>query len=145
MSFNHFMSQIRNTRGLCAFLYSNFCNCAVDEMTKPQLRQTQLQYYEQLKAIADDVKYQDSDSFAVVLQPHMRDMIPPIDVCINHLTVSRCSVVLNTQETDMNIVTRCFEIGLLCFDGSRKTWKTHANWCNNQSFKWRTNSDAAAF
>lgn len=45
------------------------------------MRETQLGYYEALKNITEDPKYlYGRPDFAVVLQPHMRDMEPPKDV-----------------------------------------------------------------
>lgn len=66
---------------LIYLLNRHFCNCAINETTKPQMRQTQLGYYEALKNITEDPKYlYGREDFAVVLQPHMRDMEPPKDV-----------------------------------------------------------------
>lgn len=64
----------------CDWLQINFCDCAINDTTRPQLRQTQLGYYEALKNITEDPKYlYGREDFAVVLQPHMRDMEPPRD------------------------------------------------------------------
>jgi phospholipase B1 len=64
---------------LCNALQINFCDCAVNETTRAQLRNTQLGYFDQLQAIANDPIYKQRQDFTIVLQPNMRDMQPPID------------------------------------------------------------------
>ncbi|ELT96572.1 hypothetical protein CAPTEDRAFT_188389 [Capitella teleta] len=63
---------------ICEIAQWGFCDCARNESTIPQLRQTQLAYYEALKNIAEGGKFE-KDDFTIVLQPFMRDMEPPKD------------------------------------------------------------------
>jgi phospholipase B1 len=67
------------TGPVCRYLQENYCDCCVNETTRRELRNTQLGYYNELVAIAEDPKYQDRDDFQVVVQPQMRDLMPPID------------------------------------------------------------------
>jgi len=62
----------------CDYLQWTFCSCARNSTTKPTMRPIQLQYFDQLERVANDPRYK-RDDFTVVLQPHLRDMIPPID------------------------------------------------------------------
>jgi phospholipase B1 len=63
----------------CDLLHENYCNCATNTTYRPQLRATQLGYYDELMAIQEDPKYQGRDDFAIVVQPQMRDIEPPTD------------------------------------------------------------------
>ena len=45
-----------------------------------------MDYYHQLKNLTDSGKFE-KDDFAVVLQPFMRDMVPPIDVSIPRIYI----------------------------------------------------------
>ena len=64
-------------------MYRTFCSCARNSTTKPTMRPIQLQYFDQLERVANDPRYK-RDDFTVILQPHLRDMIPPIDVSCVH-------------------------------------------------------------
>jgi len=64
---------------ICRQLQDQFCDCVFNATTRPQLRPTQLAYHDQLMAIGEDPAFQGRDDFAVVVQPHMRDMEPPRD------------------------------------------------------------------
>jgi phospholipase B1 len=64
---------------LCDSLQTRFCDCAVNEITRAELRNTQLGYFAALKSLTDDPKYTYREDFAVVLQPHLRDFDLPRD------------------------------------------------------------------
>jgi len=60
---------------------SKFCHCALDGATRGELRPVQLQYYEALKQLIEvSGRYDQKEDFTVVLQPFMRDWLPPKDV-----------------------------------------------------------------
>lgn len=65
--------------GICDSLQARFCDCALNETSREDLRGTQLGYYEELKNLANDEKYTYREDFAVVLQPHLRDFVMPTD------------------------------------------------------------------
>jgi phospholipase B1 len=62
----------------CDLLQWHFCFCARNQTTLPTMKGIQLEYHEQLQRLADDPRFKKSD-FHVVLQPHLRDMVPPLD------------------------------------------------------------------
>ncbi|KAI0237110.1 Phospholipase B1, membrane-associated [Lamellibrachia satsuma] len=65
---------------LCEILQDKFCHCALDGETRQELRPVQLQYYEALKQLIEESgRYDQKDDFSVVLQPFMRDWLPPKD------------------------------------------------------------------
>jgi len=70
---------IFSTGLVCRQLQDQYCDCVFNATTRPQLRITQLAYYDELMAIQDDPVFQGREDFAVVVQPHMRDMLPPTD------------------------------------------------------------------
>lgn len=74
------ISPLQNfSRGLsCDLLQWGFCGCARNFTTLKDMRPLQLEYSEKLRLLSEDSRFQ-TDGFAVVLQPHMRDMTPPID------------------------------------------------------------------
>ena len=59
---------------------SGLCNCVTNGATRPEMRPTQLAYHDLLKELIDSGRYDTRDDFTVVLQPHMRDLLPPKDV-----------------------------------------------------------------
>jgi len=63
---------------LCDLLQWGFCDCARNWTTLPMLRPLQLQYTEVFNQLASEERFH-SDDFTVVVQPHLRDMLPPID------------------------------------------------------------------
>ena len=72
------------TAPITFLFHSTFCDCSV---TMPdRLRQIQLEYYDKLKELVDSRRYDTRTDFTVVLQPHMRDQYPLVDVSI--LTLS---------------------------------------------------------
>ncbi len=54
----------------------------MNDTTRPDLRPRQLAYYEELEDLISSGKYDTTEDFTVVLQPHLRDTGPPIDVRI---------------------------------------------------------------
>ena len=60
-----------------------FCDCVVNDTTRPDLKPRQMGYYEELEQLVSSGKYDTRDDFTVVLQPQMRDMLPPIDVSVS--------------------------------------------------------------
>jgi phospholipase B1 len=64
---------------ICDTLQTRFCECAINATTVGDLRATQLAYYDELKAVAEDDHFKFREDFAVVLQPHLRDFEPPRD------------------------------------------------------------------
>ena len=64
----------------CLYVFSGFCDCAVREDSRQQLRGIQLEYARLLEELVTSGRYDTRDDFTVVLQPHMRDTIPPLDV-----------------------------------------------------------------
>ncbi|KAK2194108.1 hypothetical protein NP493_2g07027 [Ridgeia piscesae] len=65
---------------LCELLQDKFCHCALDGATRGELRPVQLQYYEALKQLIEvSGRYDQKEDFTVVLQPFMRDWLPPKD------------------------------------------------------------------
>lgn len=69
----------------CDLLQWGFCACARNWTTLPALRTLQLEYHEQYVKLANDSRFNNRDDFAVVVQHHMRDMIPPTDANGNYL------------------------------------------------------------
>jgi phospholipase B1 len=47
---------------------------------RSKLREVQLGYYYGMRDLIDSGRYDDKDNFTVVLQPHLRDQKPFIDV-----------------------------------------------------------------
>ena len=62
------------------FVHSGFCSCAVREESRQYLREIQLEYSRLLEELVNSGRYDTRDDFTVVLQPHMRDIVPPLDV-----------------------------------------------------------------
>ena len=62
------------------FCASAICPCAASPEDLPNMRPTQLAYHDLLKELIDSGRYDTRDDFTVVLQPHMRDFLPPKDV-----------------------------------------------------------------
>lgn len=63
---------------VCDLLQWGFCDCARNSTSVKTLRDIQLSYDEQFRKLADDPRFK-GDDFTVIRQPHMRDMVPPID------------------------------------------------------------------
>ena len=59
---------------------SGFCMCAVNKTTRGDLRDIQLDYYHKLNELVESGRYDTSDDFTVVIQPHQRDIKPVLDV-----------------------------------------------------------------
>jgi len=62
----------------CDLLQWGFCDCARNWSTIHTMRPLQLAYSEKFELLANDTRFQTND-FTVILQPHMRDMMPPMD------------------------------------------------------------------
>jgi len=65
--------------GVCDTLQTRFCDCAINDTSLQDLRNTQLGYFDAMQNIANDAKYTYREDFAVVLQPHLRDFVMPTD------------------------------------------------------------------
>lgn len=65
-----------STSRQCDVLQGRFCECALNESTRAELRSVQLAYYDELQKIAEDLKYTQRLDFAVVLQPFLVDWQP---------------------------------------------------------------------
>lgn len=63
----------------CDLLQWGFCACARNWTTLPALRPLQLEYHEQFVKLANDPRFNNRTDFAVVVQHHMRDLVPPTD------------------------------------------------------------------
>ena len=72
------------------FVYSGFCDCAVREEPRQELRAIQLEYARLLEELVESGRYDTRDDFTVVLQPHMRDLVP-LDVSSNTVLVRTCT------------------------------------------------------
>jgi len=59
---------------LCPFLHAIMCPCNRDELLDAQ-QQLQKDYFKKMVLLTDG-RYDDRSDFTVVLQPHMRDMVP---------------------------------------------------------------------
>lgn len=68
-----------STSYACDLLQWGFCACARNWTTLPSLRPLQLAYHDQFVKLANDERFNNRDDFAVVVQPHMRDLVPPKD------------------------------------------------------------------
>lgn len=64
---------------LCTPLHWGLCNCARNDVTRQELRPIQLQYFQQLSALANSGRYDTREDFTVVLQPHLVDQDFPKD------------------------------------------------------------------
>lgn len=60
----------------CERYQARYCECAVNQTTNDDLRDTQLGYYDELKALTDDLIFTQRDDFALVLQPFLVDFLP---------------------------------------------------------------------
>ncbi|ELU02977.1 hypothetical protein CAPTEDRAFT_121773, partial [Capitella teleta] len=65
--------------GWCDFMHEQFCSCLMTEDGRSEMRNVQLGYYYGMRDLIDSGRYDVSDSFTVVLQPHLRDQKPFID------------------------------------------------------------------
>ena len=61
------------------YIFREFCDCAVyNDTVKSLMRPIQYSYWEAMDELINvNGTYDGDDNFTVVLQPHMRDMIPP--------------------------------------------------------------------
>ena len=106
-----------NTQLVCC---SKFCHCALDGETRQELRPVQLQYYEALKQLIEESgRYDQKDDFSVVLQPFMRDWLPPKDVSLFLQRIYTVTVLWKRSVTvaRANGFT-CSQINLICYISS---------------------------
>lgn len=61
----------------CDYMQLELCDCGKDPLKRDEVRQLQLAYYQQLEELVNSGKYDGREDFAVVLQPHLRDMVDP--------------------------------------------------------------------
>jgi phospholipase B1 len=67
------------SRGIvCDLMQWGFCDCARNWTTLPMMREYQLEYHKVFLNLSADPRFQ-ADDFAIVVQPHMRDIVPPVD------------------------------------------------------------------
>ena len=52
----------------------------MQEEGRSSMREVQLGYYYGMRELIDSGRYDNTDDFTVVLQPHLRDQVPFIDV-----------------------------------------------------------------
>ncbi|CAD5125345.1 DgyrCDS13584 [Dimorphilus gyrociliatus] len=62
---------------ICDLLQERFCSCARNSDTRPELRPVQLGYHLRVDELISSGRYDTRDDFTVVVQPHMRDLVPP--------------------------------------------------------------------
>lgn len=62
---------------ICDLLQERFCSCARNGDTRPELRPVQLGYHLKVNELIESGRYDTRDDFTVVVQPHMRDLVPP--------------------------------------------------------------------
>lgn len=67
-----------STGPVCDSLQWSACSCVRNPATKPTLKPIQLEYFDKLESLANDARFK-RDDFTVLLQPHMRDTLPPKD------------------------------------------------------------------
>jgi hypothetical protein len=76
------------------FLSRFLCDCAINEATRPAVREAVYQYQAATNALIDSGIYDDKDDFTVVRQPFMEHMTVPLTVIfiflINNRSASFC-------------------------------------------------------
>ena len=77
--------QNMSTSYVCDLLQWGFCPCARNWSTLPALRPLQLAYHDQFVKLSNDPRFSNRTDFVVVVQPHMRDLVPPKDENGNYI------------------------------------------------------------
>ena len=80
------------------------------------IRQIQLEYYDKLKELVDSRRYDTRDDFTVVLQPHMRDQYPLVDVrnLIINIVVIPVQPLIGFKHISKQLDIFCLPMALMC-------------------------------
>ena len=68
-------------------LYSLLCPCLLNDSDRQDMRELQIQYYRELKALASSGDYDTKPDFTVVLQPHMVNLGFPMDWSVSKIHI----------------------------------------------------------
>jgi phospholipase B1 len=68
-----------STGAACDLMQGGFCNCVTNPSDRPNMRPTQLGYHNLVRDLINSGNYDTRNDFTVVFQPHMRDIVPPVD------------------------------------------------------------------
>jgi hypothetical protein len=89
--------------------YRELCDCGKDPLKRDEVRQLQLAYYQQLEELVNSGKYDGREDFAVVLQPHLRDMVDPprnVRATFSLIVCRWCALVVWLR---LKVVHHCFD------------------------------------
>ena len=56
-----------------------FCHCARNYTLIPTIKDYHKRYHEKYELLVNDSRFH-RDDFDVIIQPHMRNLVPPVDV-----------------------------------------------------------------